>query len=112
MAQSHEWRGASKNTYSYSIHDRGSLPERDQIGNYVFAKLTNGEWNAIYVGQGNLRECHQSALGVGCVQLKAASHFHYHLNENEKERLAEEKDLLDGHAEAHAPGGCNLADED
>ncbi len=109
MADSQDWRGASDKTYNYDINDRGSLPVRDQIGNFIFAKRAGGAWKAIYVGQGNLRDCHQAALNEGCVQLKAATHFHHHLNEIETDRLNEAQDILEGQPDANAPGGCNEA---
>ncbi len=102
-----DWFGASGKSYTYHIHDIDFVPAADQDGNYIFAKVVKDVWNAVYVGEGDLKERIAAAKDDGCVTKKGATHIHAHKNGNEKARKAEESDVLEGNPEAYVPTGCN-----
>ena len=103
------WTGLSGQKYTYSIYPIGTLFNANQDGNYLFAKVVNGFWKPIYIGQGdlgqrtNLAEHHQAH----CIRLKGVTHVHVHLNSSKASRLAEERDLLSYNHNAYQPTGCN-----
>ena len=101
------WPGASGKAYNYFVHDLSWNPRRGQDGNYIFARQIPSGWEAVYVGQGDLRDRKDAAISDGCVTEKGATHFHCHLNADEQSRLAEEEDVLEGNTEAYTPTGCN-----
>ena len=102
-----DWTGASGKKYTYHVHDLNFDPNPNQDGNYIFEKVVNSVWNAVYVGEGDLKERIAAAKRDGCVTRKAATHIHAHLNGSEKNRKAEEADILAGNPEAYEPTGCN-----
>ena len=103
------WVGASGSRYVYEV---SLLPKKFteyQHVNYIYCKLTDGEWVPVYIGHGILEEIgsnhhHQ----IRCIREKGATHIHIHFNENENDRLREEVDLLDNLPQAYAPAGCNM----
>ncbi len=103
-----EWHGTSGRSYEYHIYDISFDPESNQDGNYIFAKQIPNGWEAVYVGEGDLKDRKDAARGgESCVDRKGATHFHCHLNANAGDRKTEEADVLDGNPEAYAPTGCN-----
>ncbi len=82
--------------------------ERGQEGNYIYAKLVNGRWRPIYIGEGDLGDRigdnHHKAR---CIKEKEATHVHVHLNVNKENLKAEESDLLASYSQAYEPTGCN-----
>ena len=110
MADTHDWPGASGQTYTYYIHDLNWVPKADQDGNYIFARQEGGVSYAVYVGQGDLKSRRQAALDEGCVTRKGATHYHCHNNSDRNARLAEESDIIEGNPETKAPKGCNGVD--
>jgi hypothetical protein len=44
---------------------------------------------------------------ASCIEAKGATHVHVHVNFDQKDRLAEEQDLLNNFPQAYAPDGCN-----
>ena len=108
MSDTFNWRGASGSTYTYHIRSLSWIPDPGQDGNYIFAKLVNGYWHAVYVGQGDLRNRRDAAIRDGCVNRKGATHYHVHLNNDVAARRAEESDIIAGNPECVAPVGCNV----
>ena len=83
--------------------------KKGEQGNYIYAKVSQGRWLPIYIGQGDLGERtnidnhHQSI----CLKAKGATHVHAHVNQREAARMVEEADLLASHLQAYQPTGCN-----
>ena len=92
-----DWTGASNN----------ALPP-DLEGNYIFAKIKNGQWQAVYIGEGILLDRYSAAINEGCVFEKGATNYHAHVASNELLRKAEEGDLIRGNPECLDPIGCNV----
>ena len=107
MSNTFSWQGESGSSYAYTVHDLSWRPNEDQDGNYVFAKLVNGIWHAVYIGQGDLQTRYDAALREGCVTAKSATHYHEHLNSNKAARTQEESDIIAGNPECMSPTGCN-----
>jgi hypothetical protein len=103
-----EWPGATGKKYPYHIHGIDFDPSPKQDGNYILAKIANGKWQPIYIGEGDLKTRIAAAKSDGCVLRKGATHIHEHLNGNETARKAEESDILAVHPVAYAPTGCNV----
>lgn len=103
-----KWKGASGTAYDYYSDAIGEQTYRDVDGNYIFAKVVNGYWIPVYIGQGNLpARLSSDHHKWDCIQRKGATHIHQHQNPKEADRLAEERDLLAGHPDAYTPQGCN-----
>jgi hypothetical protein len=103
------WTGASGAGYEYFVHPLPVTFNPNQDGNYIYArKNEHGRWVPVYIGQGDLAkrvgdDHHQAA----CIKRKGATHVHVHLNQKEKDRTAEEADLLASYTNAYRPDGCN-----
>ena len=106
---SFKWIGDSGNSYEYAVHELDWQPPSYK-GNYIFAKIANGAWHAVYVGQGNLQDRYTAAIAEGCVTKKGATHYHEHLNYDEDARRDEEGDIIAGNPECNWPVGCNNHD--
>ena len=100
--QTQKWKGKSGTEYEYTVYpiDQGF---KDVAGNYIFAKLVDGRWTPVYIGQtsdlddrvGNWRTNHHKAA---CISSQGATHIHAHLSSNvEDERVVEEKDLINNY---------------
>ncbi len=104
------WTGASSTKYTYFIWELPADFNANQDGNYIFSKKNDkGLWVPIYIGEGDLADRvsddhHQAA----CIKRKGATHVHVHLNTKEKDRIAEEADLLAHYTDAYTPNGCNV----
>ena len=107
MSTTTEWKGESSTKYKYHVNKISWVPDKEQDGNYIFAKLVRGVWNAVYIGQGDLRKRYDAALREGCVTEKGATHCHMRLNGNANDRIDEERDLIVGNRECMWPNGCN-----
>lgn len=108
MLQQVNWLGASGTIYSYFVYPIHERPPTNDKGNYIFAKRRPlGGWDAVYVGQGELRNRYDAAIREKCVNRKGATHYHRHMNPIDVRREAEEADIIDGHPECRAPDGCN-----
>ena len=101
------WSGASGQTYGYWKHQLPFSCGPGQNGNYIFAKIFNIVWVPIYIGQGDINDRVNAETHYKCAISKGATHVHVHTNSVEKDRLAEEQDLLAGHPNAYKPSGCN-----
>ena len=108
MAQKVNWPGKSGRKYQFSVFDMVWEPAPNQDGNYIFAKIVNGAWTAVYIGQGDLKDRRSHHLRESCVTKHGATHYLCHLNPNREARLSEESDLLANHLEAYNPSGCNV----
>ena len=103
------WKGASGKEYTYWIYQIPASFNSGQNGNYIYTKVVNNMWVAVYIGQGDIGDRtkidnhHQSR----CLKSKGVTHVHVHLNAREVDRIAEEQDLLAGNPEAYQPIGCN-----
>jgi len=102
------WQGKSGNTYSFEIFNIIFNFNPNQDGNYIFAKQTQTGWDAVYIGEGDLKTRTSDEQHSKCAIRKGATHIHAHLNNNEKNRKAEETDLLEYNTEAYHPTGCNI----
>jgi hypothetical protein len=104
------WTGVSGKQYVYYVYQRHPVIDPDQLGNYIYAKKNqNGAWVPIYIGQGDLSaRCTKNHHQIECINAKGATHVHLRLNAVERDRRAEESDLLGHFTNAYAPGGCNV----
>ena len=102
------WPGSSGKKYEFSILPLDFDFPENQNGNYIFAKIVNNAWHAVYIGEGDLTERTKFRIEDGCVIRKKATHIHAHLNPDKASRKAEEKDLLDGNSESYTSVGCNI----
>ena len=91
-----KWRGKSGKDYTYWVRPRDS-DWKDEPGNYIFAKLIDGRWSAIYIGEtSSLKD----RLGTqhekwSCGLRNGMTHIHAHTSSSIKSaRTAEESDLL------------------
>ena len=101
------WSGASGKKYGYWSKKLPFSCDPDQDGNYIFCKVVNNVWVPAYIGQGDINDRVNDETHYKCATGKGATHVHVHTNSVEKDRLAEEQDLLAGHPQAYAPTGCN-----
>ena len=109
MSDEHwEWRGKSGAFYRYAVHELPYRPDPDSDGNYIFARFENGHWQAVYIGQGDLRDRYDGAFNDGCVTERGATHWHAHPQPDSALRKAEEADLIAGNIQCWAPNGCNV----
>ena len=98
MANTAQWVGASGQTYTYYVHSWPTEFTDKRGGNYIFCKIVNQKWKAIYIGEtGNFSERFDNHHAMPCIERQGATHIHAHLNTNESARLAEEDDLIQNH---------------
>lgn len=103
-----DWIGHSGTAYRYWIYPLPASLNPDQAGNYIYAKKNfAGQWVPIYIGQGDLHDRATNHHQATCIRMKGATHFHCHKNTLERDRLAEERDLLGHYTQAYHPTGCN-----
>ena len=106
--QTINWTGASGNQYMYHIWELPAHFNPKQDGNYIYSKLNERNlWVPIYIGQGDLKDRTENHHQAICIKRKGATHIHVHLNAKEKDRTAEETDLLANYTNAYQPSGCN-----
>lgn len=89
-----QWPGASGSRYTYWVYPIDT-PFTPAPGNYVFAKLVNGFWSPVYIGEtADLSERFQYHHARPCINLNGATHIHAHRNfGGQQARLNEETDL-------------------
>ena len=107
--QQSQWTGASGKKYTYYVYSLPANLNEGQDGNYIYTKIENNSWKPIYIGEGDLGvrtnvDNHHQAI---CLKNKGTTHVHAHKNAVERERLAEEQDLLANYPQAYKPTGCN-----
>lgn len=102
------WTGKSGTKYTFHAYPILQIFNANQDGNYIFAILENGAYRPIYIGEGNLADrSSDQHHKYACIKSRGATHFHAQLNGVEKDRKAEESDLLAAYTQAYAPTGCN-----
>ena len=96
MAEQVTWYGSSGTGYSYTVYPLDQT-WADVPGNYIFAKVVDGKWFPIYIGEtGSLSD----RLGPHhekwtCGLREGMTHIHAHgSSESVAVRRAEESDLL------------------
>jgi len=91
-----KWPGQSGKEYTYWIYRIGTS-YKSEPGNYIFAKETNpNTFKPIYIGQtDDLSERFDNHHKMPCIRQNSSTHIHVHINaEGERQRLAEEADLI------------------
>lgn len=106
-AEKINWKGKSGTIYTYYIYSKETeFQELD--GNYIFAKRTFRGWDAVYIGEGDLKTRTKDEKHLKCANEKGFTHYHTHINVNEKNRKEEETDMIQGNPECLVEnGGCN-----
>ena len=100
--------GASGADYSYYVFPLNFVPKDNQFYNYMFASLSSeGDWNPVFIGQGDLKEYVTDPAHIRSVKLKGATNLLAHMSPHAQQRRAEELDMLGGHPQAYEPTGCN-----
>ena len=90
------WGGRSGQKYTYYVYEIGTNLKAAG-GNYIFAKVVGGVWVPVYIGQtSDLSTRFDNHHKMPCIRRNGATHIHAHLNALERDRLAEEADLLAG----------------
>ncbi|WP_299207979.1 hypothetical protein [uncultured Tateyamaria sp.] len=102
------WEGASGATYTFTKFGIDVSLKPDQDGVYIFAKTTNRGFDAVYIGQGDLKTRIAAHINTGCVNRKDADTIFCFNEASEAKRLSAESDLLALHTEAYSPTGCNV----
>lgn len=89
------WTGSSGKQYKYWVHPIGTS-FKDEPGNYIFAKVSQGEWTPLYIGEtSSLQDRLPGHEKLPCVERNSGTHVHAHITSGGKQaRLAEESDLL------------------
>ncbi len=89
------WPGASGTKYKYWVHSLDTT-FKDQGGNYIFAKKTaSGKWTPVYIGETeSLSDRLPNHDKLPCVRRNGGTHIHAHTSGGQRERRAEEADLL------------------
>ena len=88
------WTGTSGKQYTYWYYP---LPPtfKAEPGNYIFAKIVNNHWKAVYIGQTeDLSERFDNHHAAPCIERNGATYIHAHINAEKASRLAEERDLI------------------
>lgn len=108
MEEKVNWKGASGTEYSYAVYSKQTEFNPNLIGNYIFAKRTNKGWDAVYIGEGDIKTRTQDKTHLSCATKKGFTHYHVHLNNLDESRKREEEDLIKGNLEClEENGGCN-----
>ena len=90
-----KWRGNSGTAYTYYIYKLPTRSWKAEPGNYIFAKVVDGKWRAIYAGEtsdlsSRFTGHHQQA----CIDRNGATHIHAHINRGgDQARRDEERDV-------------------
>jgi hypothetical protein len=101
------WTGKSGKKYTFTVYSKGTT-FNEVDGNYIFAKNKTTSWEAVYIGEGDLKTRTQDKEHLKCAENKGFTHYHVHKNSDEKLRKAEETDLIEGNPEClFENGGCN-----
>jgi len=87
------WKGRSGNTYDFTVFTIDVTFNPNENGNYIFAKKTQTGYDAVYIGEGDIKDRTEAHKREGCVIRKGATHIHAHLNNSEIARKNEEEDL-------------------
>ena len=94
-----QWLGAHY-AYSYYIASFEYTNWKNEPGNYIFVRIGNGKWEAIYIGQtgegpyGTLKHRLPDHGKFSEAKTCGATHIHAHTNHNKRQREREERDLI------------------
>ncbi len=99
-----KWKGKSGNSYPFKIYTKDSNFFKVD-GNYIFAKETSTGWDAVYIGEGNLKTRTKDNIYLKCLEDNKFTHYHVHVNTNENKRKAEYADLIAGNTECLCKNG-------
>jgi len=102
-----DWIGISGKKYFYQIEMLPFSCHESFVGNYILAKLMDGKYYPVYIGEGVLDDRINDDDHFRCATAKGATLVFLHLNSLEENRKREERDLLAGNPESYAPIGCN-----
>jgi hypothetical protein len=105
------WIGASGRKYRYWPKELPYYCDPEQKGNYIFARMVDGTWIPIYIGQGDIGVGVNDETHSWCAITKGATHVHVHTKRSEKDRILEKQDLLIAHPYVYEPTGCNQKNE-
>lgn len=101
------WQGATGRRYRFDVYSLERGFDRTEPGIYILARQVGDGWEAIYIGEGELKVGIDYATVDRCVKEKSATHVHVRSDGSENERKAVCADLLGAHFEAYEPHGCN-----
>lgn len=88
------WPGKSGRTYTYLVYPIGTS-FNDVAGNYIYAKQVGPQWQPCYIGQTNsLQNRLANHEKEACAKRHGATHIHVKVTPGERDRLAEEEDLI------------------
>ena len=104
------WHGRGGKLYEFTICPINVQFNDGYGGIYIFARFVSNlnRWEAVYIGEGDLKKRTTEHIKIGCVTRKGATHIHYRVNNDERGRFDDETDLLSAHIEAYEPKGCNI----
>src|SRR3954471_14619293 len=97
MSEHAEWTGSSGRTYSFVVVPWPAPLNLGVLdGNYIYARKTvNGEWQPVYIGEGDLADpCSHAHPCFDRLLEKDVTHFHCHINDDPAARRREAQDLL------------------
>lgn len=88
------WKSRSGRAYSYKKYPIGTN-FRAVPGNYIFAKVVNGSWSPIYIGEtGDLSDRFADHHQLLCIKSNGATHIFVHVSSTTRQlRIDEETDL-------------------
>lgn len=104
------WTGASGIKYEMDAYTLDTKFKDGIEGNYIFAKPRDngGHIDAVYIGEGKLKDRIEFRINDGCVLRKGADRVCVRVESDEQTRKAIEDDLLEANTCAYAPTGCNI----
>lgn len=104
------WTGASGQKYEMDAYTLDTKFKDGIEGNYIFAKPrgNGGYIDAVYIGEGKLKDRIEFRINDGCVLRKGADRVCVRLESDEQTRKAIEDDLLEANTCAYTPTGCNI----
>lgn len=93
--QTQDWVGLSGTKYDYYVYPISTTFSDKKPANYLFAKLENGRWHAVYAGETeDLSQRFDDHHAMPCIKANGATHLHVHFSSDTRsERLAEEADI-------------------
>jgi hypothetical protein len=74
------WQGLSGSKYKFQVYPIAVKFSPNQNGNYIFARQSLSGWEAVYIGQGDIKARTENHLRDLCVVNKGATHIHAHPN--------------------------------
>ena len=92
------WKGQSGKEYTFDVYSLNTAFNEVRCV-YIYTKIADGEWKAVYVGQtsqlGTRLGQHSNGNGDSdkCIQQSRATHLHVHVLTPESSRLNVETDI-------------------